>query len=390
MDTGGSTIEPGAVLSRLRLLGLVFAGALVFRLLHVLVLYLLDPGTEPPLGGDFAAFWSAARLAVEGRAVEAFDSAAIYPLQFEAIGEEGVLLWHYPPTWTLVVTPFGWLDYMPALGLFLVLSLALWVLALRRLFPGLDWMLLSAVAVGPAFWVTLAQGQNGMLSGACLVLVAAGMVHGGWRWPVVGAAALLAKPHLGVAIPLAWIARGRWRNIAATAVLGLAFLGISTWAFGLEYWQAFLSNDGTLKGALEGGELWDQQVTVYSTLARFGLPHATALSIHAAVALGLLALAWQVFRAGIPGLSAAMLLMIGAALPPYAFHYDLCATMPALFLVLKDAGRAPLLRWELALIVALYMAPPFQKLLAEFTGISVTGPLLLAASWMIWRRARLA
>ena len=91
-----------------------------------------------------------------------------------------------------------------------------------------------------------------------------------------------------------------------------------------------------------------------------------------------------------PGLSAAMLLMISPALPPYAFHYDLCVTMPALFLVLKDAERVPLKTWEMVLCGALYLAPPFQKLLAQFTGISVTGPLLLLAIWMIWRRARLA
>jgi hypothetical protein len=58
-----------------------------------------------PLGYDFIVFWSAGTLTLAGRPAAAFDVGAIHQAQVAATSEANVYtyLWHYPPTFQLVV-----------------------------------------------------------------------------------------------------------------------------------------------------------------------------------------------------------------------------------------------------------------------------------------------
>src|SRR5580704_1491027 len=89
--------------------------------------HLVDPRGKP-VGYDFIAFWSAARLAVEGHPALSYDWTAIAAAHREAVPALGakVFLWHYPPTYLLMVWPLGLLPYLAALGAFLAVTAALW------------------------------------------------------------------------------------------------------------------------------------------------------------------------------------------------------------------------------------------------------------------------
>src|SRR5438876_1262750 len=80
---------------------------------------LVDPKGKP-LGYDFMAYWSAARLALEGHPEAAFDGAAIAAVQHQAVPFLATIWfpWHYPPIWLLVVTPLGLLPYPAAIIVF--------------------------------------------------------------------------------------------------------------------------------------------------------------------------------------------------------------------------------------------------------------------------------
>lgn len=382
--------DPGfSILARLQLLGRVFAILVTLRGAMIVIQHLRDPDGPVFFGGDFAAFWATAKLVVAGRAAEVFDPAATYPLQYQAIGQDTLLLWHYPSPWTLTVAPFGWLDYPVALAVFQLGSLAVWIWALRRLLPEFDRWTFLAFALGPAVWVSLRQGQNGLLTAALLVVVARGLIHGGWRGPGLAAAALMIKPHLGVLIPVAWLARGTWRAIALTTGLSLAFVGLSSWALGAAFWQAFLANGPSVAAALTGGDLWDQQMTVYSGLARLGVPNTAALAAQGAVAVALILGGWQVFRQrAAPELGAAFLLLAAPLIPPYAFHYDLCASLPALALLLREHRRRPFGRGQGTVLILVFLVPPFHRLASIETGLSLVAPVFMAAAFVIWQRAR--
>src|SRR6266446_2298489 len=64
---------------------------------------LVDPRGKP-IGCDFMAFWSAARLALAGQPEAAFDATAIAAIQHEAVPflPNIWIPWPYPPTFLLV------------------------------------------------------------------------------------------------------------------------------------------------------------------------------------------------------------------------------------------------------------------------------------------------
>src|SRR6266699_1240857 len=194
-----------------------------------------------PIGYDFMAFWSAARLALAGRPEAAFDGPTIAAIQHAAVPFLPNIWfpWHYPPIFLLVVAPLGLLPYPAALAAFVLGSAALWASLVRRIFPDRrGWIVAAAAPVG---LITLLDGQNALLTAALAGFallslerrpVAAGILVG----------LLAVKPHLALLFPLALVAAGRWRSITAAAAtvvaLGMASLAVFGWAS----WAAFLDH----------------------------------------------------------------------------------------------------------------------------------------------------
>ncbi|WP_102109211.1 glycosyltransferase family 87 protein [Oceaniglobus roseus] len=380
-----------ALESRLATLGRVFILALALGVLACLPMLAGGSGGVPGFGGDFSAFWSAGRLALEGRPLAAFDPDTLLELERQAAGIGDVLLWHYPPTWHLAVTPFARLSYPVALVLFLALSLGLWAAALRRLGGPLPGPVFAAFALAPAVWITVGQGQNGLLTGALACLALAGMREGRTGWIALGAGLLVIKPHLGLLLPVALLASGQVRETAAAAAVAVAGIAVSLAAFGPEYWRMLAADGPALGAAMWSGDLWDQQVTPFAALARAGLAPGAALAVHLVLAVGLVALVWRLWRfGGAFEPRAAALLLATPLLPPYAFHYDLCTTAAALLLLYRHIRRTGAGRAELAVLSALFLAPPFHRPLSEALGIGVMAPLLLLGLWVCWRRAHSA
>src|SRR5579862_6309726 len=126
---------------------------------------LVDPRGKP-IGADFMAFWSAARLALAGRPEAAFDGATIAAIQHAAVPFLPNIWfpWHYPPTFLLVVVPFGVLPYPAAFATFVLGTAALWAALVRQILPDKRAWIVAAAA--PAGLITLIDGQNALLTGA--------------------------------------------------------------------------------------------------------------------------------------------------------------------------------------------------------------------------------
>ena len=285
---------------------------------------LVDPEGKP-VGYDFIAFWSAARLAVEGRAAAAFDWYAIqaaHHLAVPGIGEK-IFLWHYPPTYLLMILPLGLMPYIAALLAFLGGTALLWAALARRLLSDRRaWIVAAAL---PAGLVNLMHGQNGFLTAgiagfALLALDRRPLVAG----LLIGLLAI--KPHLAVLFPLALAAEGRWRTFAAAALTTLGFTAASVAAFGWPFVEAFLRDLPIVQQVIDSGLLpWGMMPSPYVFALSLGVPAGAAMSLQAIVAVAAAACVWIAWRApAAPFEAKAAVLMVAALLvSPYVFYYDL-------------------------------------------------------------------
>lgn len=179
---------------------------------------------------DFRLFWNAARL------VLAHGPGAVYATQGSP--------WPYlnPPPLAWLVVPLGMLPFEPAFAIWLVASLL--ALAWAPLLSGLGWRgVLSGAALLPTF-VALGSGQVSPL--LLLALVWAARLEARGRWLAAGLlfSLLAVKPQLGFLLPVALLAAGRWRPVAAAAGAG-AVIGAATLASlgveGVESWVTAIS-----------------------------------------------------------------------------------------------------------------------------------------------------
>lgn len=175
----------------------------VLLVLQALALAYLVAGTYGvvtrygPTTVSFVGFYAAGQLAVDGHAQFAYDNVFDYEVE-ESLTQKGVhyLPFLYPPVYLLLCAPLAFLPFLPAFILFVVTTLTIYLVVVRRILDvrGAAW-LLPALAFPPTFW-TVGYGQNSFLTaalfGAGTLLVdrrpvAAGVLFG----------MLCYKPHFG-------------------------------------------------------------------------------------------------------------------------------------------------------------------------------------------------
>ena len=77
----------------------------------------LSDGAGRAFGDDFVNYWSAAFLALHGRAAEVYDFAAFHLFEQSVTGPNiGFYHFSYPPLFLLLTLPLALFPYVPALG----------------------------------------------------------------------------------------------------------------------------------------------------------------------------------------------------------------------------------------------------------------------------------
>ncbi len=188
---------------------------------------------------DFLLYWSAARVAITN-GPGAIYSASAFNAVVQAEWGAGPP-WPYlnPPVLAWILAPFALLPFSIAFGVWFVASTV--ALAAAARLCGTGWLgVLSAFAFLPAF-IALGTGQVAPL--LLLALIVAVRLERSGRWAEAGAllALLTVKPQLGLLVPVALLAAGRWRPVAVAAGLTIA-IGLATLlTFGLAGIGAWLS-----------------------------------------------------------------------------------------------------------------------------------------------------
>ena len=315
----------------------------------------------PPVGGDFVAFWGAARAAITGLASDIYR-----PEAFEAVlqdvameREKFGLTWQYPPTYYLVILPLAAVPFFAGYLTWVAGTGAIFFTALQKSL-GLRWPALVLIAALPVCFNAIITGQNGFLT-AGLLVAAAALPD---KRPIlagIAAGLLTIKPQLGILLPFAYLAAGCWRAFFAAALTAGAMVGASVGLFGIETWTAFLSGlAGVGDGVSRSVYPIHKMPTVFAALIKTGAPREVAMGVQALVALvtiGAVSIAWRRLK---DRETRAAILCAGVFLcTPYAYYYEMTILVfPALVLI-RRAMASRLLPAEEAGLAALWALPIF-------------------------------
>jgi len=349
-----------------------------YVLARVYPLILPGAATEPI---DFAVFWTAAKLALAGQALSAFDPDALRAASGLAPDKTlATFLWAYPPGFLLLLLPFGAMSFAAAWPSFTLASLAaLGAAAWRpaRALPG-GWRLVAASPV--VLIACLGIGQNSVLWTAGLIAALWALRSGHAAWAGFWIALLTMKPQLGLLIPVALIAAGRWQVIGWASGFTVLLSGAATLAFGAGYWPRLVAAFADVGDRMQGGDFaLHLMVNPYGVGRALGAGHDAAGAVQLAVlAASAVAIAWVWSRRGIGfDLKCATLCAAIPLATPYTLYYDLPIDLAAaVFLARAGLGA----RWPGRLWLAvLWLGPvPAQYLHAYVNLIAFSAPILAA------------
>ena len=330
------------------------------------------------VGGDFFAFHTAGTMVLNGDALQAWDAAAFEAaLQEKQSSDFYGLTWQYPPAMYFMVTPLGLLPYKLGYWIWMLVGLAFLALVLRALEVNRQyWFILLGSSI---VLVTLIQGQNSLFFGGLLMLALAVPDK---RPVIAGIAAglLTLKPHLGVLIPIAYIAGGYWRSFGVAALVSVLLAGAATLVFGVDSWVAFyeslqrVENDLTSEGGLYP---YARMISLFSALASVGVPYGFAMGAHLILVAVLGGLVIWTWRTSLPlDMKAAIVIPACLLCSPYAYYYEMIALLfPVIVL-----ARYGLTTWSRGLLVVawplvLYL-PSIQPAIPLQIGFVLTISLL--------------
>jgi hypothetical protein len=317
------------------LVGTSFAFVLiVFDLLN------RDPGAPP--GRDFANLYTAGKLALEGRAWQAFDVDIFRFGMRDLFGFFIQQNYSYPPHALLIAAPMALLPYWPAFALWTICSVAIfyWAAKPHMLFAP------TLAVLTPAAALNLWNGHYGLLLGALWLLF---FRYRGSAKAGALAAVMTIKPHMGLFIGIASL--NSWRTLATAAAGTLALFAISVWLFEPASWYGFVGNTVGAQAEMltrQNSEFYFRLMP--SAYTAFGRGSVAAV-LQLLFALGAVAILVRSRRMEPFALATATFLIV-----PYVFVYDMTVVCLGFALLLwRDWGV--LSRTEKTILTLGFMAP---------------------------------
>ncbi|NEU99810.1 glycosyltransferase family 87 protein, partial [Bradyrhizobium uaiense] len=235
--------------------------------------------------------------------------------------------------------------------MFAATTLALYLAVLRRI-AGSQFVLVLIIFF-PTIGITLACGQNGLLTAALIGMTCLFFEDR----PLLAGAALglmIIKPHLAVAFAAYAVLRRSWIVVITAAAIVLISSAICTATFGVEIWSAFLQSVRDSSAFLEQGNYpMHRMISIYAALRTLGLPALASLvgqGVVAALALAVVVIA--VYRRMPARESLGLVAVVSVCISPYAYDYDFLIFSIGLALLLP-ALLASARAWERGIIYAL-------------------------------------
>ncbi len=373
-------LRSGSYLSRQRLI--VWASILIV-LQTITALYFVA-GThgyivplDRPTTTDFSSFYAAGTLALSGHPQDAYDPALLYAAQ-QAATAVGVdeQKFFYPPIFLLLCSPLARLPYLLSFAVFEIFSGFAFFLVMNRLLDRRTGLVSLLLLAYPATVWTTGIGQNSFLS-ASLFALGTIMLP---RRPVLAGAVLgllCFKPHLGLLLPVAFIAGRQWRAILGAAVSALLVTILSVMLFGTQSWIAFFTAFHRAGHTFQAGLVpYPGLISIYAAGRVIGLSQSLSNLMQAIASLaaaGCVAFIWS-SRAPYPVKAAALISGTILAVPVLLFYDLLIAAVAALWLI-QDGLRRGFRDYEISFLVFGFIVAALARALASGPHIPI-GPLL--------------
>ncbi len=289
--------------------------------------------------------------------------------------------WMYPPHFILLVAPLAYFPYWISYLLWLGVTAIPYVVAMRRILVSRV-ALAFALAAPPVFY-NIFFGQTGFISAGCIGL---GLSFVGTRPALAGIFIGLAsvKPHLGLLIPIALIAAGRWREFGVATLTVVGTIALSVSVYGDDPWFAFIGTSiFHLSGFEAGAYDFRPMASVLSSLRMAGVSMDVAWGLqNAALATMAFLVGWAWWsgrmRADTLGLRAAILCLATPLAIPMVYVYDLMLIVPGVAWIWQDVLTRGGRRWELPLMFGALVGILLVLPVARTWGVQV-GPLIVAA-----------
>jgi hypothetical protein len=226
---------------------------------------------------------------------------------------------------------------------------------------------LRAAMIGllPTTTLCFIAGQNGFLSAALLV--------GGMRLlstrPILGGVLLgllTYKPQLGLLVPVALIASGQWRAMAAATLTVAMLVAASAALIGWDAWTVWLHALSAHAAGFAVDRSKDFMMpTIAAALREAGLSSGDAAAGQLAAAVLAAAYVWFCYRRRADDIALAALCIATFIATPYALFYDLPAFGAAIVFIVAEKVRAAR-SWTAGETIML--------LIASAMPMSLTGP----------------
>jgi alpha-1,2-mannosyltransferase len=350
-----------------------------------------------PIGTDFASFYAAGSLVLDGRAADVYSMALHYAREQRIFGAATPYYgWLYPPVFLLVATPLALMPYLLALAVWQISTFALYLsvigvlvarMRMRGIVIGPIWL---PIAAGfPAVFINLGHGQNGFLTaalfGAALLALPARPVVSGVLFGL-----LAYKPQFALVAPIALLAAAQWRAVVAAGITVMVLVGITSLVFGGDLWLAFAaSTETSRKLLLEQGDVGFEKLQSVFAAVRMsggGVPLAYAVQgvVSAAVVSGTV---WAWRSACDRDLKAALLVIATVLASPHVLDYDLVILALAIAFSVSAGFTSGFRNYEISLLAAAWMVPLVSRSIAGVTGIPLGLLVLLTLYVFTLRRA---
>ncbi|PTB20232.1 hypothetical protein C9I57_14240 [Trinickia symbiotica] len=352
-------------------------------------------------GADFAIFWAASHLSLQGSPLQVYDHRTFIAAQLALFGgfaESYALPWAYPPAFLLLLMPLSLLPFgvayllFAALGMYLFVTATLSVSRLEKSVGGF-WRAVLPVAALPSAFIAVIVGQNSLLTAALAAFAT--------RWVATNPARagvciglLAVKPQMALVFPFVLVAARAWKTLVVAAATALAVTATGVLFCGFQAFDQFVLNANLLRSSLidHGGQhFWAASPTTYAALRGAGIAMLPAYTLHAAVAVLSICAACAVWRStDDTRLRAAILAVSALIVSPYVWHYELAWLGIALACIAAFGLNGKWLFGEQAVLALAWLLPLYEHFnrLAQLPQIGAIVLLLMVL--ILLRRARSA
>jgi hypothetical protein len=174
---------------------------------------------------------------------------------------------------------------------------------------------------------------------------------------------LTYKPQFGLFVPVALLAAGQVRCMAAAAATTLALVVVTTLVFGDGIWLQWLAELPGYQAVFARSTAGHWLMTAALTdMQAIGAPGWLAESAQVLVTAASGAAVWWSFRSGRVALRTEVLLVATALGAPHAFVYDMPMVTAAVALFIAQVGAAQLRTTEVLAAAAAILFPAFMAL----------------------------